>query len=153
MKYSNSIEGYCQSPLTVDQVKELRACVAKGVAKEQLVGGFYIAASGISVAAFIITSLLGVLSGFAVFLGLMGVCFVVLLGGACVNELSAHKGISLKIHGVNMATYETFADYIVLSSEARIASPLAKTLVENIRNEKRPMLQFEKDLINRLIEI
>ena len=153
MKYSNSIEGYCQDPLSHDQIKELKACLAKGVTREHIAGGLYIVACVISAAAFIITTMLGVISGFGAFLGLMGVFSVYLLGGACLHELAAHKGITLKIHGVNMATYDTFADYIVLSSEARIASPLAKTLVENIRKERRHLLQFEKDLINRLVEL
>lgn len=153
MNYSNSIEGYCQNPLSIDQVRWLKIRVAKGVMTYTIASKLYLAASIISGAAFILTTLLGVLSGLGVFLGFMAVLCVLLLGGACVQGLAAHKGISLKIHGVNMATSETFADYTDAPSDASIASALVKTLMESIRKQERSMLQFEKDLINRLVMI
>ncbi|MDT8925394.1 hypothetical protein RBE51_21595 [Pseudomonas taiwanensis] len=148
MKFCMTIETYCHNPFSVEQVNAIRAYVSKRQEENKRADRVYGAIALVSSITLLVFALAGSLSGLGFSLGFLAVLATILL--YVTGEPKAYECIHLVIHGINMATYETFADYIALVDDTLIKSPLARILVSNIRSQKRNIMQFEKDLIDKL---
>jgi len=162
MIYTNSIEGYCNKPLTEDQIQSLKHVLHER-AKRKIIW----LVSYALIMFFVVMTFGGLIAcaeppvtdphgnqllaaiGFSLFLS-----FAVLVGGMLLNQaVEPYVAVTLAIHEIDMASSPEFLDEVDNHCFENLSSPLARKLAENIQKSGRNMLVFEKNLINKLTRI
>lgn len=153
MKISRSIENYCQNPVSADQVVEINELLrVKGVLQYKVQCVTVLAAVALFCAIFYF-----IFDGFTWLNTLaLGWCILMeyLVFTIINEEFSPHRAVNIKIHGVEMVgslrALETDQEEPIMES---LGSPLAKQLLENLQSQGRKMFVFERNLINKLVEV
>lgn len=150
MKYSNSLESYCKSPLCAYKINEIESTLATLVSNHNKFLVWYVGAMGMFGAALITFAVMeNGPSGF--FFGLP-VILTVLIVWAIVGEdkFSPEKNMPVEIMGINYAKVEGFMDTVQTPALEQVSSPLGKQLIESIKKQEREMKKFELMLIESL---
>lgn len=149
MRYSNSLENYCNHPISTANLKSMDTILAeRGKAYALWCSRLNLCA--VLVAAF---GVLWVLcNGFSISFVLCA-CFGGLsyfFGGFFVYNKSPHFGVILKIQGLDYSSDKGFHEEVEMPDEKAVASPLAKSLILAIKAQDRKMRDFEKQIVDQL---
>lgn len=150
MKYSNSLEAYCKSPLCTNKINEIESKLASLVSNHNKFLIWYVGAMGMFGAALITFAVMeNGPSGF--FVGLP-----VILAGLVMwaivweNKYDPEKNMAVEIMGINYAKEDGFMDTVQTPALEQVSSPLGKQLIESITKQEREMKKFELTLIESL---
>ncbi|AXH59801.1 hypothetical protein [Pseudomonas amygdali] len=149
MNHSNSIEGYCQNPMSAQQINDMRATMDKATIRLACAKKIYFGVIAALVIAFAVAFLCnGFSAGMLLLLACIGM--VLCIAGAFIDEMVPEKKVHVRIHGVDMATGPDCLDAVDSPRPDQIGSELGKKLIRSIASQDRKMLVFEKNLVNRL---
>lgn len=153
MKISRSIENYCQNPVSADQVSEIHELIrVKGVLQYKVQCMTALAAVALFCAVFYLV--FDSFTWFNIFALIWCIPMEYLVFTIISEEFSPHRAVNIKIHGVemigNLKSLETDQEEPIMES---LGSPLAKQLLENLQAQGRKMFVFERNLINKLVEV
>lgn len=149
MHYSNSVEGYCQNPMSSQQISGMRATMNKAEIRLAFAKKIFFGAIAALTIAFVVTFLCnGFSASMLLLLAFTGMCLCVT--GAILEEMRPEKKVHVCIHGVDMATSPDCLDVVDSPRPDQIGSELGKKMIRSIASQDRKMLVFEKNLINRL---
>lgn len=154
MNYSNSIEGYCASPLSADELRKMRYVIdTKKDKNARFFKRAICSAVILGVAAMSAGAYFDCLNAYWICFGGLYVSGCLIFGTALAEDLAPEKSVSVKIHGVEMASKKRSLESVDTPFPENLGSPLAIKLAQSIQNADRKMTGFEKDLINRLNSI
>lgn len=151
-KESKSLEGYCEKPLSRDEISMIMEIASTKKEKELKLYCIY-ALCVLSSAVFGLFAFL-FMNEFIQFLSIIFFIIISIIGLGVIDEKSQFKNfVSLKIFEDEMILSEGDLHERELPLDSLIGSPLAKTLVSAIDAQGRKMFAFEKRLVDRLLNI
>ena len=150
MIYTNSIEGYCNNPLSEDQIRSISQTLQERARRKSILLGAYA-----------ITSLLAViLIGLGAYStvsaqeaaeAVVGTLAASLFFGLLLKQtLHPYLSVTIKIGETDMAISPDFFNEIPNPLLESLPSPMARQLVENIQRAGRKALVFEQNLMGKL---
>ena len=153
MNHSNSIEGYCQTPMSQQQINDMQGVMTKAKERQSVFYRVYLAVlAALGVGLVVALACQGL--GFGIVISFfMAISLGLLVGAFISEEMAPDKKIHICIHGVDMAVGLDCLDAVEAPQPDQVGSSLAKNLIKSINTQDRKMVVFEKALINRLSQV
>ena len=150
MKYSNSLESYCKSPLCAYKINEIESKLATLASNHNKLLVWYVGAMAMLSAAFI-TFVVMEKGPSGIFVATPVILTVVMVWAIVWEyKFNPGKNMPVEIMGINYAKVEGFMDTVQTPALEQVSSPLGKQLIESIKKQDRQMRKFELTLIESL---
>ncbi len=151
MKYSNSIEGYCKRPMTVEQASTANGLLSDFMYKRKMysknmnfclfiVWVFSYTALYVNDCDFI----LYVLSSFIL------AHLTIISCAIFYDSMNDSKAVSIKLMGDEMAVGDVFLMPLDVPCKSAVSSELGKQMIDGINAQDRKMFKFEKEILDKL---
>lgn len=151
-KESKSLEGYCENPLSRDEISKIMGSAS--TIKEKTLRLYCI--YGLCVLLSIVFGIFAFvfMSEFIQFISILSFVIISIIGLGIIDEKSQFKNfVSLRIFEDEMILSEDDLQEREVPAASLIGSPLAKMLISAIEAQGRKMFAFEKRLVDRLLNI
>lgn len=151
MKYSNSIEGYCKSPMTVEQASTANGLLSDFMHKRKIYSKNMNFCLFIAMASTYLALYLNDADGFFYFFFLPIFALVIVASYSIFHDaMNVIGALSIKLLGSEMAVGDDFLMPLDVPCKSSVSSELGKQMIDGINAQDRKMFKFEKEILDKL---